>query len=294
MGSLCQTFSCRHTYLFRGRDGFLNFLYAIPVTHPGAMMTGCEDGMFKPDEKTQDKFDVLIRGKYYGHPNRKRAIVDNDSRQCVWKDPSVDPSIVDGQELYKAPLLIMPTPMGGIIEYTADYFDRQLRGNLIAVRYTSNLFRIILRSDGLGVIPQSNPALPLGIGEKGLSITQAPDGTLIDIRYNTFSVFYHKPVEDSTDALKVYSVFPRRGHAVGGYTLNIYGLNFDNTTTVMIVGEEGGALGCPLISMDSFTLLKCTMPPWDRGSTVHVFVSKDNTGETYEFFRGFRYIMGIP
>jgi hypothetical protein len=258
------------------------------------MMTGCGEGMLKPDEQTQDRLDVLIQGKYYGHPNHKRATVENDPRQCVWKNPAVDPAVENGQELYKAPLLIVPSSMGGVMEYTSDYFDRQLRGNLILARYSSTMYRVILRPDGLGVIPQSDPALLLGIGEKCLSLTEAPDGTLIDIRYNTFSVFYHKPVERSTEDLKVYSVFPRRGHALGGYTLKIFGLNFDNSTSVMIVGEDGGAFGCPLSPMDSSTLLKCTMPPWDRGSTVHVYVYKDSTGETYTFLRGFRYITGIP
>jgi IPT/TIG domain len=259
----------------------------------GAMMTGCGDGMFKPDEQTQDRLDVLVKGKYYGQPNRKRAIVDTDPRQCVWKNAAVDPTVVNGQEVYKAPLLIVPSSMGGVIEYTSDHFDRQLRGNLILSRYTSSMYRVILRPDGLGVIPQSNPALLLGIGEKCLSLTEAPDGTLIDIRYNTFSVFYHKPVERITEDLKVYSVFPRRAHARGGFVLNVYGLNFDSTTSIVIVGEQGGSLGCPLIPTISSTLLKCTMPPWDRGSTVHIYVSKSSTGETYEFLRGFRYINGI-
>jgi IPT/TIG domain len=271
-----------------------SFLIACFETNTGAMMTGCGEGMFKPDEQTQDKVDVLVKGKYYGHPNRIRATVDNDPRQCVWKNPSVDPAIVNGQELYKAPLLIVPSSMGGVMEYTSDYFDRQLRGNLILSRYTSSMYRIILRPDGLGVIPQSDPALLLGIGEKCLSLTEAPDGTIIDIRYNTFSVFYHKPVERITGDLKVYSVFPRRGHAGGGYSLNVYGRNFDGTSSITIVGEQGGTLGCPLVPMNSSTLLKCTMPPWDRGSTVHIFVSKTSTGETYEFLRGFRYTYGTP
>jgi hypothetical protein len=93
-----------------------------------------------------------------------------------------------------------------------------------------------LRPDGLGVLPQSNPALPLGIGSKGLSLTQALDGTLVDIRYITNSVFYRKPVKAITATLKVFAVFPRRGHALGGYVLSAYGQNFDNSTTENKVG----------------------------------------------------------
>jgi IPT/TIG domain len=268
-------------------------LLLTKLPNEGKMMTGCDDGMFRPDEQTQDKVDVLIRGKYYGFPNRRRAVVDNDSRQCAWKNPTLDPAIVNGQVLYQLPLVMMPSSMGGITEYTADHFNRQLRGNLIAVKYTSTMLRIILRPDGLGVIPQSNPPLTLGIGAKGLSITQAPDGTLFDIRYATGSVFYHKPVEAGTAKLKVYSVFPRRGHAMGGYLLHIYGQNLDNNSTVTIVGGQGGNVDCPIEAVAPPNRLSCTMPPGDRGTTLNILVRSGSTSETYEFRRGFRYVAGL-
>jgi IPT/TIG domain len=258
------------------------------------MMSGCENGMFVPDAQSQDKVNVLLRGQYYGHPNRIRATIDNDQRQCVWKDPLVDPSIVDGKVVYQKPLLMMPSSIGGIIEYAADHFDRQLRHNLIVVKYTSSISRIILRPDGLGVIPQSNPALALGIGAQGLSLTQAPDGTLIDIRYGIGSVYYHKAIEAATTALKVHSVFPRRGPAGGGYLLNVFGVNLDSVVSVMIVDPQKGGVECPIATIISPTKLTCTMPQGDRGTTVNILViSNPAKGETYQFLRGFRYITGL-
>jgi hypothetical protein len=255
------------------------------------MMTGCGEGMTKPDVKTSDKVDVLLRGNYYGHPNRKRAIFDNDPRQCVWKHPVDDSEIVDGKVAFKKPLVMMPSSITGIIEYTADHFDRQLRHNLIVVKYTSSLSRIILRSDGLGVIPQSNPTLALGIGAQGLSITQAPDGTLIEIRYGASKVFYHRAVENVTSTLKVFSVFPRRGPAGGGYPLRVFGQNLDTTTTVVIVNPRLGNINCPIVSIVSPNVLTCTMPQGDRGTTVNVQVASNSS--TYQYLRGFRYISDL-
>lgn len=250
--------------------------------------------MFIPDAQTQDELNVLIRGEYYGHPNRIRAIVDKDQRQCVWKDPAVDTEVVNGKVVYRKPLLMLPSSAGGLIEYAADHFDRQLRHNLIVVKYTSTISRVILRPDGLGVIPQSNPALALGIGAQGLSLTQAPDGTLIDIRYGISSVFYHKAVETPTSMLKVHAVFPRRGPAVGGYQLSVFGVNLDSAVSVLIVDPQKGGIECPIVSIISSRKLKCTMPPGDGGTTVDIRVTSNPTkGETYQFLRGFRYITGL-
>ena len=266
----------------------------LPYPSKGAMMSGCEDGMFVPDAKSEDKLNVLIRGQYYGHPNRIRATVDKDQRQCVWKDPLIDPTVVDGKVVYTKPLLFMPSAVGGIVEYAADHFDRQLRYNLIVVKYSSSISRIILRPDGLGVIPQSIPAIALGIGAQGLSLTQAPDGTLIDLRYGPGAVFYHKAVEAETTTLKVHAVFPRRGPAVGGYLLNVFGINLDSVVSVVIVDPQKGGVECPIVSFISPMKLTCTMPPGDRGTTVNIRVTSNPTkGETYQFLRGFRYITGL-
>lgn len=257
-------------------------------------MAGCGDGMSVPDAKTEDELNVLIRGEYYGHPNRIRAITDNDQRQCFWKDTTVDSEVVNGKVVYRKPLLTMPSSVGGIMEYAADYFDRQLRYNLIVVKYSSTISRIILRPDGLGVIPQSIPAIALGIGGQGLSLTQAPDGTIIDIRYPVSAVHYHKAIEEPTTVLKVHAVFPRRGPAAGGYLLNVFGVNLDSAITVEIVDPGKGAVECPVVSILSSRKLTCTMPPGDRGTTVNIRVTSTPTkGETYQFLRGFRYITGL-
>jgi IPT/TIG domain len=242
------------------------------------MMAGCGAGQFIPDVQTEDKINLLIKGKFYGHPNAKRAAAQNDPRQCYWHSAN-SPSDAS----YTAPLIIMSSSTDGIIEYQADHFDGQLRGNLIAAKYGGGLKRVILTSDGLGVIPESDPALPV-VGDGGLSVTQAPDGTLIEVRYPQNTVFYNKPSEATTTALKVNSVFPRRGGLAGGTKLSVYGVNFSANSTVKV-----GSSNCPVVSTTA-TKIVCTLP--GGSGTVDIVVT--GSAGTYTFKKGYRYIKGTP
>jgi IPT/TIG domain len=254
------------------------------------MMTGCDDGMFTPDVSTEDKINLLTRFNYYGHPNAKRAKVDNDPRQCTWQNPTT--SIHDANN-YTPPLILMPSSTGGIIEYQADYFDGQLRGNLITSKYTGGLYRVILRDDGRSVIPQSNPPIALKIGAQGLSVVQAPDGTLIETRLVSNSLYYHKPIENNpvyNATLRVNAVYPRRGHRRGGYLITIYGRNFDTTVSAMV-----GTSSC-LVQQDTVSPIRfrCILPPagsgGSAGSSVTVDIQVRGTAGTYTFLRSFRYV----
>lgn len=245
----------------------------------GNMMVGCGEGQFVTAVETEDKVNLLQEGNYYGHPNAKRAIVDNDPRQCTWRSPTSSSSVD-----FTAPLLIARSSMDGIIEYQADHFDSQLRGNLIASKYTDGLFRIILTADGLGVIPQSVPALPL-IGDWGLDVCQAPNGNLVEVRLSTNSLFYHRPIEATTTKLKVLSVFPHRGPNTGGTKLNIYGVNLSGTGLAVKVGGRN----CPIVTRTT-TKLTCTIPGGTNGNVDVVVTS--STG-SYTFQKGYRYISGF-
>jgi IPT/TIG domain len=243
------------------------------------MMTGCEPGQFITAVETEDKINLLQAQNYYGHPNAKRAKVDNDPRQCVWRNPtSTSPD-------YTAPLLIAKSSTDGIIEYQADHFDRQLRGNLIASKYTDGLFRIILSPDGLAVVPQSIPAIPL-VGDWGLDVTQAPNGNLIEVRLPTNNLYYHKPVEAATTELRVVSVFPRRGPNAGGTNLNIYGVNLNSGTSLTVT--VGGS-NCPVQTITSGKII-CTLP---GGANGNVDVAVSSSAGSYIYQKGYRYISGF-
>lgn len=246
----------------------------------GNMMVGCGTDQFITAVETEDKINLLQKGNYYGHPNKKRALVDNDPRQCTWRNPTTTNSAD-----FTAPLLIARSSMDGIIEYQADHFDSQLRGNLIVSKYTDGLYRVILSDDGLGVIPQSVPAIGL-IGDGGLDVTQAPNGNLIEVRLPMNSIYYHTPVEAATTALKVLSVFPRRGPNTGGTKLNIYGVNLKGSGLAVTVGGRS----CPIGLIKTTTRLTCTLPGGINGNADVVVTSIIGT---YTFKKGYRYISGF-
>jgi IPT/TIG domain/Glucose / Sorbosone dehydrogenase len=246
----------------------------------GDMMTGCGVGESKPDVTEGDKINLLVKGGYYGQPNRIRALTKNDPRQCVWRS-QYEPS--GGG--YTAPILKTQSSTDGLIEFNGDHFEKQLRGNLIAAKYQGSLYRIILTPDGKGVIPQSDPAIQLTPDVDALDVTQAPDGTLISTSLERNALHFHKPIEQPTTNLKVNSVFPGRGSQVGGNTLKIFGVNFNNPTTVVVGGRT-----CT-VTLDTSTKLECTMP--GGSGTVDIVVSSGN-GLRYTFARGYRYITGLP
>lgn len=164
----------------------------------------------------------------------------------------------------------------------------QLRGNLIYAKYTQKLFRLILRPDGKGVIPESITPLSLVNAKGGLGVTQAPDGSLLGVQYSINQLWVHIPVEPATTKVQVNSVFPRRGPVAGGSTLTIYGTN-------LLKGGLGqptvrlGGFPCPVTSATA-KKIKCILP--GGSGTVDVVVSVG--GESYTFQRGYRFITGLP
>lgn len=248
----------------------------------GAMMTGCELGQQISDQEEDDKINLLVKGGYYGFPNRKRALTDNDLRQCVWRS-----QFEASDAGYTAPILSITSSSNGIIEFQGDHFDGQLRGNLIVSRYQGTLYRVILTPDGKGVLAQTNPAVTLVDGNfDSLTLTQAPDGTLISCSLGSSSLFFHKPTEQPTTVLQVKSVFPQRGGQAGGNTLTIFGVNMGTNPTVTVGGRA-----CTVISATS-TMILATLA--GGTGTVDVVVTDVASRQTYTFRNGYRYITGLP
>ena len=247
----------------------------------GDMATGCGPGQVSPDVYDSDELNLIERGKFYGHPNHKRA--ETDPRQCVWRGTSVPTSAE-----YTAPLMKLRSSTDGIIEYEASYFNNEMRGNLIASKYKDGLFRIVLNPDGRSVAAFSNPAIEL-TGDNGLAVTMAPNGNLIDARYETSECYVHIPDEPPTTSLQIYSIFPRRGKVQGGSTLSIYGTNFADTVSVLV-----GGLACTNVQWVSSNLIKCTIPPSVNGTvgrrTIEVW---DGTVQA-SFVDGYNYLLGRP
>lgn len=247
----------------------------------GDMATGCGVGQVSPDVYDSDELNLIERGKFYGHPNHKRA--QTDPRQCIWRGTSVPTN-----SEYTAPIMKLRSSTNGIIEYEASYFNNEMRGNLIASKYKDGLYRIVLNPDGRSVAAYSNPAIEL-TGDNGLAVTMTPNGNLIDARYETNECYVYKPEEPLTTSLKIYTIFPRRGKVQGGSTLSIYGTNFVSTVTVLV-----GGLVCSNVQWISSTHIKCTIPPSSNGTVGSRTIEMYKESEQATFVDGYKYILGRP
>lgn len=246
----------------------------------GKMMAGCDENQFTEDAEEDDRINLIQKGKYYGHPNRIRALTDNDPRQCVWRKQT-EPSAAT----HEGSLSSIFSSANGIIEYEADFFNRQLRHNLIVSRYKNGLFRAILTPDGTSIIPDSIPLIPL-VGAAGLDVTMAPNGNLIEVRLPSNSLGLHVAKEAPVTVLQVKAVFPRRGGQAGGNKLTIYGVNLGSgTSTTVTIGVQN----CPITSATA-TAIECTMPGAAIGT---VDIAVQGVAGSYTFQRGYRYIAGF-
>jgi hypothetical protein len=156
--------------------------------------------------------------------------------------------------------------------------------SIVIILVVNFVYRVVLTPDGTGVLPTITSPIPMNIGYLGLDLTQAPNGNLIEMRYQNNTVYVHKPVELPSTTMKVKTAFPRRGRSGGGTILNIYGINFAPGATVLVGGKS-----CPVISLKS-NQIDCTLP--GGVGTVDIVVSLGAT--TSVFQKGYRYISGVP
>ena len=248
----------------------------------GKMMTGCGPNDFIEDQKRNDELNLLKKGSYHGHPNPKRATYLKDKRQCEWHGPE-DISTAE----YTAPIATATSSRDGIVEFHSNHFGGQMRGNIIAAWHSKvpSLSRIILNADGSGVVPESKIFLPLNIGDAALDVTQAPNGNLIEMRFERSQLAAQIPVEAATTVMSIKTVFPYRGPDGGGNTLSIYGINF-GTNPIITVGNGI----CRFLSASSTSKrIDCVLP----GGTGTVDVTVTFGTNVSTFAKGYRYIPGV-
>jgi Glucose / Sorbosone dehydrogenase/IPT/TIG domain len=246
----------------------------------GDMATGCGAGQYVPDKYDSDELNLIVRNGWYGHPNHKRA--EKDPRQCVWKG-AADISTSD----YNAPLMKLRSSTDGITEYDANYFNGEMRHNLIVSKYKDGLFRIVLSTDGSSVVTTSIPAIAL-TGDGGLAVTMAPNGNLLEARFETGAIYVHRPIEPMSSETKIYTVFPRRGGLAGGTTIKIYGTNFVPSKMVVYIGTS---LCMNPIVTDQNTVIRCTIPPSITLGRKDVMV-ENGAGVRVTYSLAYRYIRG--
>jgi len=240
----------------------------------GKQSVSCTEDGESPHEP--DKLNLVLRGHFYGHANRKRGQID--SRQCKWR--SVNETSDDE---YTGPIAILPASSNGLCEFETEHFAGQLRGNLIIGRWKGELYNVVLSRDGLSTEKATSDYPPILIEEGALDIVQGPDGTLFTAKHSGNLIKFYKPDEATSMGLKVKSVFPRRGPQSGGSTLTIYG---DNLYTSGFPSVTVGGNVCEVHSPTGDAKITCTLPAGTGTADIKV-----TAGLQSDVFKGgYRYV----
>lgn len=247
----------------------------------GVVSTSCDTNGEEP-QKAEDALLKIEKGGYYGYPSRNRGVGMDDPRQCTYYAPGT--ASTDG---YTEALALFPSSTNGIIEYTANTFGAQMKGDLILTKFVPNnadangqAFRQTLDEKG-------NPAKEYTelAQLSGLSIAMNPQGHLImpQVQKNRIVTLIADESEPAGDAPYVISVTPRRGTPFGGNTLLITGYRLSADSATVTVGGKV----CKVTSVsDDARYIKCTAPAGEGKAAVQVTTSagvSESFGEDYQY-----------
>lgn len=217
-----------------------------------------------------DKVVLVKKGKYYGHPNRNRG-----GSQCTYVDDNgktPDNKDAPASFNYEKPWSKIESSSNGIMEYTANTFGGQLRGDLFVSKYASNfdgkLFRFGVNEDGT-----KNFGPDQFHGMSGLSIAQGHRGEIMMPKVFQKKVVVLEPQYPEPASLQIVNVAPFRGKKGGGNTILISGHNFGDNPTAKV-----GTGACIDVKEITATSFKCTAP--GGSGLVEVTVTADGATAT--------------
>lgn len=196
----------------------------------GAASTG-------PSSETSDPGDLdellLIEyGNYYGSANRSRG--RTDPRQDIYRGTS-EPDIPG---VFTQALATLPSSTDGLVEYRAQTFQGQMRGDLLAQKWGGFLKRLELSDDGRSVVAQSDITTFTG----ALDVEVGPGGAILAMSDGSNNLKVLVPDDLSATGLVVQDVTPWRAPATGGQLFVLGGVGFGNiaNTTVTFDGIAAG------------------------------------------------------
>lgn len=168
-----------------------------------------------------DSLVLVRRNSYFGFPNRARGSA-GDARQCTYHSPTET-----SRNGFTAALATFDASTNGLIEYTANTFEGQMKGDLLASKYAvggrGKLYRIPL--DAAGAKVRS------GVSElamySALSIAMNPFGSLIMPRVQQANIAVLVPDEGGYEGNGpgITAVLPNRGPKSGGNQVSVTGYN---------------------------------------------------------------------
>eukprot|EP00737_Agarophyton_chilense_P002020 gb/GEZJ01002285.1/.p1 GENE.gb/GEZJ01002285.1/~~gb/GEZJ01002285.1/.p1 ORF type:complete len:884 (-),score=118.94 gb/GEZJ01002285.1/:373-3024(-) len=207
-----------------------------------------------------DKLGKVTKGKYAGHPNRNRG--RKDPRECKFMDAQQS-----SNDFYQKPLATFESSTNGVMEYTANSFKGQLKGNLLCSKYTTEsspgkVFRVQL--DVNGNLRKGPDELWLS---SGLSIEMSPYGQILMPRVYKKEVIVLSPDVDSGVLPIFTAVLPFRGPSKGGNEVIVTGENLAEGA-IAVFGDKKCTSVSP-VSNDKRSF-KCKVPPGNPGGRVSV------------------------
>lgn len=215
-----------------------------------------------------DSLVLVHKDGYYGFPNRARGSY-GDVRQCVYHAPT-DTS----KNGFTSALATFEASTNGIVEYTANCFQGQLRGDLLISKYavsgSGKLYRVSLDATGTKRVGDVEELAKFS----GLSIVMNPFGALIMPRVQQPNIAVLKPDEEKTDAREphVTAVMPNRGPSTGGNQVAITGRNLEGAKVYF------GESPCRITRRgEEHDWLLCMAPPGEGSVNVVVMTSSGTT-----------------
>lgn len=218
-------------------------------------------------EDIADKVGLNEEGHYYGHPNRNRGR-DNE-RECIFFPP--DSKSAD----FSPPLAQFTSSTDGLLEYTSNVFDGQMKQNLLVTKYAADknpgaVYRMSLNEDG---------TLEFGPDvlweESGLSVAMSPWGDIIMPRVFKKEIMVLRPKWEPRDPVALNAVVPFRGPSEGGNTVIISGIGF-NKGTPSATFDDNPCTDVSNVASDGSSFM-CKAPAGKPGAKVQVVVKVGST-----------------
>lgn len=224
----------------------------------GDRSTSCNTAEGLTGENLSDELMKMVKGKYGGHPNRNRGRFDE--RQCVFRGPEEK-----SDDFYEGPIATFESSTDGILEYTANTFEGQMKGNLLCSKFATQdsngkVFRVVLDDDG-NVASGPDELWPAS----GLSIEMSPYGHLLMPRIFHDEILLLSPVRRSGSLVPSFiGVLPFRGPRKGGNEVIVTGEDFQDGAVATF-----GGVPCTNASdvSNNKRSFKCLVPPASDGVT---------------------------
>lgn len=175
--------------------------------------------------------DEIVRveyGRYYGSPNRNRGRYNPIENKWFKSTDAEVPGFTQA-------LTQVFSSMNGLVEYRANTFNEQLRGDLIAQQFNGGMWHIALDEDHETV----TSVVSMQIFSSALNLATGPGGAIVAIDYQSGVIVPYLPQDIGAIGLTAYDIYPWRAPAGGGGTFVIGGSGFGTLgdTTVTIAGN---------------------------------------------------------